>query len=460
MTMRIFNAKTRPSDNGRRRPRWRSQAGDTLIEVIVSSLLIGIIVIATLTGLDSSNRSTSLDRARSQADALAQQAEEQLRSEPVKNLSELDRVREVTLNGTKYTITTTATYYSDLTATASCNSTSATAEDIKTTSTVTWPSIGVSKPVQESSLISPPAGTALIVQVTNPVEPLANAVVSVTGPTTTSVETSTDGCAILALEPGSYTINVHKAGYVDQNGYENTSEDSADIRTDYLVAETTTKAPYLLAPAAKLEVSFSGATEGDTFVAFNTGQSKLRTFGSLGTYKAVVTSGTPNSIFPFPSTSKYSVYAGTCEANLPSKYGQAPVEVAVLPASNTAVTVPLPPVNVKVMSGTSEASPGAAVSAGEVKVKDEGCKTTARMLTTSSTGAMAHNGLPYGEYKFCASTGKTTGRHWEGTLLNNSPTGPTSTTWTNGGEHSGSDVIYLGTSPSGTPAGTAAGLCP
>jgi Tfp pilus assembly protein PilV len=461
MTMRIFNAKPRPSDT-RRRPTLRSQAGDTLIEVIVSSLLIGIIVIATLTGLDSSNRSTSLDRARSQADALAQQAEEQLRSEPVTKLSELDRVHEVTLNGTKYTITTTATYYSDVTATASCNSTSATAEDIKTTSTVTWPSIGVSKPVQESSLISPPAGTALIVQVTNPVEPLANAVVSVSGPTTTSVETSADGCAILALEPGSYKINVHKAGYVDQNGFENTSEDLADIRSDYLIAETTTKAQYTLAPASKLEVSFSGSVpaEGDTFVAFNTGQSGLRTFGTLGTYKTVVTSGTPNNIFPFPTTSKYTVYAGTCEANLPTKYGQASnPEVAVLPATSTAITVPLPPVNVKVMSGTSEASPGTAVASAEVKVKDEGCNTT-RMLTTSALGALTHPGLPYGEYKFCAGNAQTTGRHWEGTLLNNSPTGPTSTTWTNGGQHSGSDVIYLGTSPTGTPAGTSAGLCP
>lgn len=460
--MRTFTAKSRSADRSRT---WRhvlSERGDSLIEVLASTVLMAVIIVATLTGLDSSNRSTTLDRARSQADALAQQEQEQLRSEPVRKLSELNRVKEVTLNNTKYVVTTHAEYISDLTATSSCNSTSATAENIKTTSTVTWSSMGVSKPVIESSLISPPAGTALIVQVTNPVEPLAGALVSVVGPTTTSVETSSNGCAIIALEPGAYTIDVSKAGYVDQNGFLHTKEDKADITSDYLVAETTTKAQYTLAPASKLEVSFTGSTpaESDTAVAFNSGMLEPAKFGALGTYKTVLSS--PNTIFPFPETSKYAVYAGTCEGNLPSKWGQTNVETAVLPSSTTKVTVALPPVPVKVMSGISEASPGTAVNAAEVKVKDLSCSKTAgtRLLTTGVTGTLTHPGLPYGEYTFCASNAKVTGRYWEGTLVNNSPTGPTSKVWTNGGEKLGVDTIYLGTSPSGTPAGTKTGLCP
>src|SRR5450631_2380267 len=147
--MRSSTAKPSSADNHRARVHARSERGDSLIEVLASTVLLAVIIIATLTGLDSSNRSTTLDRARSQADALAQQEQEQLRSEPVRKLSELNRVKEVTLNNTKYVITTKAEYISDVTATSSCNSTSATAENIKTTSTVTWSSMGVSKPIVE-----------------------------------------------------------------------------------------------------------------------------------------------------------------------------------------------------------------------------------------------------------------------------------------------------------------------
>jgi Tfp pilus assembly protein PilV len=460
--MRSSTAKPSSADQHRTRVYARSERGDSLIEVLASTVLLAVIIVATLTGLDSANRSTTLDRARSQADALAQQEQEQLRSEPVKKLSELTRVKKVTLNGTEYTITTNAVYYPNASATSSCNSSSAAAEDIKTTSRVTWPSMGASKAVEEVSMISPPAGTALIVQVTNPVEPLAGAVVSVVGPTTASAETSSNGCAILALEPGSYTIDVTKAGYVDQNGFEHTKQDTAGgVTTDYLVAETTTKLQYTLAPASKLEVSFSGAVpaESDTVVMFNSSMVEPARFGTLGTYKTVVSS--PNNVFPFAGENKYAVYAGTCEGNLPSKWGQTNVEVLVPPASTTKVTVAVPPVPVKVMSGISEASPGTAVEKAEVKVKDLSCKTTAnRMLTTNASGTLTHPGLPYGEYTFCAGNAKASGRHWEGTLLNNSPTGPTSKVWTNGGEKAGVDTIYLGTSPAGAPAGTKEGLCP
>jgi len=55
-------------------------------------------------------------------------------------------------------------------------------------------------------------------------------------------------------------------------------------------------------------------------------------------------------------------------------------------------------------------------------------------------------------------------RRWEGEFSDNSLTGPTSTTWTNGGLQGANDVIYLGIAPSSAkspPAGTVAGgKCP
>src|ERR1035437_10167537 len=45
-----------------------AEQGDTLIEALISAVLLAVIIVATLTGLDTTNRSTALQRARSQAD--------------------------------------------------------------------------------------------------------------------------------------------------------------------------------------------------------------------------------------------------------------------------------------------------------------------------------------------------------------------------------------------------------
>ncbi len=447
--------------------RLAGEAGDTLIEVLISAILIALVVVATTTGLNSTNRATALDRARSQADGLAQQAEDELRSEPVEKLSELDRVQLVTEGKTKYTITSTSTYIADASATSSCNSSTPHADYLQTTSTVTWPSMGASKPVEESSVISPPPGAALIVQVTEDGSALENASVSATGPSPAStvhtLETSSDGCAILALVPGNYEINVSKAGYVDPNWYVNTREDPTTTHNAYLapflVAETTTKEAYDLGRAGTLEVSFlSGAqpAEGDAFVAFNSFMSEPKRVGAVGTYKPTVATG--KEVYPYPESSPYTVYAGTCEADSPGKFGLKPAEVVVPPGATGAVTVPLPPVNIEVMSGTGAgtSTEGSPVANATVYTEDTGCGTT-RSSTTTSSGALSHPGMPFGKYSMCVSSA---GRKWEGTLENNTTAGPSSTSWTNGGVSAGNAVIYLGTSPSGNPSGTTAGSCP
>ncbi len=132
----------------------------------------------------------------------------------------------MTVGATTYTITTTAKYIADETSTASCTSSVPTADYLKTISTVTWPSEGPNGAVIETGVISPPADSALIVQVEDVGTPLAGAKVVAKGPAPSSsayeLETSANGCAILALPPGEYTINVSKTGYVDPNGYANT----------------------------------------------------------------------------------------------------------------------------------------------------------------------------------------------------------------------------------------------
>jgi Tfp pilus assembly protein PilV len=449
--------------------RLAAERGDTLIEVIISAVLIALVVVATTSGLNSTNRATALDRARSQADGLAQQAEDELRSESVKSLSNLDRERTVEVGKTKYTIVSTSEYIADTTATSSCNSSSPEASYLQTTSKVTWPSMGVSKPVEESSIISPPPGAALIVQVSEDgTTALEGAVVSATGPspagTEHTLETSSDGCAILALQPGSYEINVHKAGYVDPNWFFNTREDPTTTHDAYLapflVAETTTKEPYDLGRAGTLEVSFlSGSTpvEGDTFVAFNTFMSEPKPRGTVGAYKRIVSA--EREVYPYAKSSAYTVYAGTCEADSPGKFGLKPEEAVVPPGGTESATVLLPPVNIKVMSGTESGSSneGSPLAGATVYIYDQGCEV-ARSFTTTASGALPRPGLPFGKYSMCVSSAD---KKWEGTFENNTAAGPSSTTWPNGGVNGEGDaVIYLGTSPGGNPSKTETGICP
>ena len=277
-------------------------------------------------------------------------------------------------------------------------------------------------------------------QVTEDGNALENASVSATGPspsaTAHTLETSSDGCAILALVPGNYEINVSKAGYVDPNWYVNTREDPTTTHSAYLapflVAETTTKEAYDLGRAGTLEVSFlsgSNPAEGDSFVAFNSFMSSFKSVGSVGTYKPTVATG--KEVYPYPESSPYTVYAGTCEADSPGKFGVEPAEVVVPPGATGAVTVPLPPVNIRVMSGTGEgtSTEGSPVEGATVYIYDTGCET-ARSLTTTSSGALTKAGLPFGKYSMCVGSA---GRKWDGTFENNTTAGPSSTTWTNGG---------------------------
>lgn len=409
----------------------RAQRGDTLIEVIISALVIGVIVAGLFTGLDSVNRSTSLDRARSQADALAEQNEEQLRSESIVNLDELTShptVLPVTENGTTFTITTTAEYIADSTATSSCSSTAAKADYLQTISKITWPSMGASKPVIETGEISPPADAALIVQVTDEGTAVPEAEVVATGPLPETaihkLETSSNGCAILALPPGEYSVNVSKTGWVDFNGYPNSSEDASVTKSVYLPAETTARQGFNLGQAGKLSVSFTGSTpsEGDTFVAFDSAMTVFKTFGTLNTYASTIES--PKTLFPFAS--KYTVYPGTCEADIPPssviEANKHNFTVAVPAGGTASITTIDPPIALRVLE-SNKGQPERPLQNALVRLEDTGCKTV-HESRTNSTGELPRPGMPFGTYALCVNgVVGTQARKYKSTLTSTSATG-------------------------------------
>ena len=67
-----------------------SERGDTLIEIVISVLLVALIVVATLNGFEPRQGSSADQRHHSQAALLAAQSQEQLRSDPASALDTLE----------------------------------------------------------------------------------------------------------------------------------------------------------------------------------------------------------------------------------------------------------------------------------------------------------------------------------------------------------------------------------
>ena len=152
-----------------------AEGGFLLIEVIVSALLVALIVIATFTGFDVVNRTTADQRHHNQAAVLAAQSQEQLRTNPASTLDALEESPHTyteTVGGTTYTITQSATLINGSTGppAAPTKNTKRLRAYIEITSSVTWPQLAAStgkRPVvTQSSIITPPDGSGLEVDVT------------------------------------------------------------------------------------------------------------------------------------------------------------------------------------------------------------------------------------------------------------------------------------------------------
>jgi hypothetical protein len=392
--------------------------------VLVSALLVGLIVVGTFSGLNSANRSTSIDRARSQADALAEQNEEQLHSLSVTALAKLERTPEkkyVKQNGTEYEVISEANLVLDNTATTSCSSTALSAEYIRTTSTVySKAAFGATKPVVETGIVSPPPDTSLVVEVTNQAaEAVPGMEVHVTGPQSATTVTNTNGCAVLALNPGEYEVNVHLTGYVDPNWFtESKNDTSAYPLHIYLPAQTTTKKEYRFAKAAELKpLTFTylnptnGKEEEDKALNAtleNTGMAPTtRLVEPQGSATYLSTMHTEKVVYPFKAA--YTVYAGSCSANRP------PIEtertsVTFTPEQATEAKLLLPSLIVDVWEGTKTTPIKLITNKPEVFLSDtdEGCESTYHQQETiippnKEIGALKYPGQPWGTYTVCAN---------------------------------------------------------
>jgi prepilin-type N-terminal cleavage/methylation domain-containing protein len=320
-----------PRPGGSRPRRWRraaSQAGFSLIEVLVSALMVGLIASAAATALISSSHFSGDQQLRSQADVIANQDLERLRGMSDEQLGGLNQTRTVTLPGGKsFTVTSTSTYINTSGA-SSC--TSSAASYYKLTSTVSWSEAysQQSPSITDESLLSRPVSGDLLTDVVDPTgAALQGVTVSATGASNQTGTTDTNGCIVFAgLTPGSYTVAPSKTGYVDPTG-NSAPSGTATVTTTGMASPT--GLPFHLGLAGSIVGTFGtyngagGQADGLSWLGTGAGLS-MTTPGSVTT-PTVATGFTSSSLYPFDTsatspavyTNNYQVYGGQCPQQMP-----------------------------------------------------------------------------------------------------------------------------------------------
>jgi Tfp pilus assembly protein PilV len=393
-----------------------AEAGFGLIEVLVSAIILILVSLGTYSALDAASATSGSNRNRTLGNEVAQQDQERLRSFRAVDIANYSSTRTQVSAGVTFTIASKADWITDSSGTESCASGSAAANYVRISSTVSWPNMRGVDPIVLSSLMAPPNGSFSATQGTLAVQVidrngvgLPNVPVSISGATSLSDTTNSDGCVLWGgLPAGNYTRTVNVAGLVDQDG------NSPSVKTVGVIGQQSTTDTVMLDTAGSIKAAFdtvpSGqaaqATLSDTFTIKHPSMSapSYEVFGTAGTFGTNVTA-TP--LFPF--TSQYQAYSGNCTGADPTLYGVAPTYVTVNPAAQTAVTLREPALNVVVKRG-SAVYPNAHV---RLTAKAAGCSGTTTLksnnagllIPTTSALTALDPGVPYGDYDVCADDG-------------------------------------------------------
>ena len=161
--MHNFFSRTLHAAADRLRPQARAEDGFTIIEVVMSSVIVVLIAAGVMSGIDAAGRTSADLRHRSQAQELAHQDQARMRGMSSQQISGLDENRDVVIDGTTFKVHSTGQFLSHADGGTSCGGNSA--DYIKVVSTVDWPPLNKRKPVVVQSIVTPPIGGTMIVRV-------------------------------------------------------------------------------------------------------------------------------------------------------------------------------------------------------------------------------------------------------------------------------------------------------
>ncbi|HTU96884.1 MAG TPA: carboxypeptidase-like regulatory domain-containing protein [Solirubrobacteraceae bacterium] len=363
------------------------RAGDggfTLIEVLITALIVVLLAGATATALIATTHTSGDQRLRAEADALATQEQARLHGlsdEQLASLGGTPATRTANVYGTTFTVTSTSAFQ-DSQGNSSCTST---AQDFyKVSTTISWPEAyqQTAQSISVDSLISRPVvgdlQTAVTDQTGAPLQ--AVSVTAAPGSGTTGLvgqsgQTDTAGCALFAgMTAGSYTVTATKTGYVDSTNTATPTKPASVVATGTpagntfvlgkaggiaatFAASTSTAAPTLGGQADALSYSGSGTTGNVSAATVQTSTTAASAFT------------TPTLLFPWntatpPATpsynNNYAVWAGKCSfQQYPNSGGSTYQLTTVQPGIVSSATVQepmlyIPTLTAKNSSGTSK----------------------------------------------------------------------------------------------------------
>lgn len=318
-------------------------SGMTIIEVLVSAVILVTMLLATLAVLDRASALSSDNRARSVATALAQQDQDMVRQWPFAKVSGMfagnnadgqtqnvyATPKDVNIDNVHYTVQTELKVVSDSEQNTACLADWQNRK-IQITTTATPPPGNKLKPVQMRTFRVPTVLSAankgsVIVRLTRGNgDPTGGVPVMVTGQS--QKNTDPDGCAVFSdVTTGSVTISWGAAGgsSVDENG--------ADLitRTITLLGGATAQFAGRFDTAKSPTIKFVDETGSDTtpdgkpimwnsVSVVNPGISTVYNGWRSWTFPSA-SSFTIPGLFPFESS--YGVFAGTCWGNDPTIWG-------------------------------------------------------------------------------------------------------------------------------------------
>ena len=409
--------------------RLRNDSGFAMIEAIVASVLLVVVALGVLKGLDTAQRSSGREKARSTAAALTEQDQEQLRSFRAVDLANYDYTRDITVNKVKYTVSSQVDWVRDSTGgTESCNNNTSQADYMRITSTTQSQLINTPiPPVKMSSIVAPPVGAFAANQGTLGVQVngrdgvgVPGVPVTITGPATVSNPTNSAGCAIFAYVPiGSYTARVNSAGWVDRGGNQNASVGATVTAGKVVVASM------VYDRAASVDVTFDTRKYTNAVVPASSTQlsasnngvpaGPFSPFARLRTYDAGTLSPSIAATGLFPFADGYGLFAGGCPGADPSNfetdqgydyYTNYPDQfIQTTPgAASAPVVVRLPSINLRVLHGLL---PMATTFNNSIRIlvksKSPDCSEVFNfpMPAADAQGWMDPAALPFGDYQVC-----------------------------------------------------------
>jgi type II secretory pathway pseudopilin PulG len=455
-----------------RRPDPRADSGMTLIEVIISALLVALIAIGTLTGLTDANRVSGTERTHAQAAVIAQQDEERLHGSPVFGEHGLAHMADFggttqqlaenglcveqvagkwkyassatfeatpacgktalasayagqTYTGTVYTAKSSAEFFTPTKEALSCETENGSAEVVKTTSSVTWTGPGAGKGVTQSSLVKIPTEYALIVKVKNRNnEPVPGVPVKLTTlpPSSESLgqqTTPSSGCVMFGyLKQKTVDVSL-ETSWVNLAG-----ESPPPAKEETMSTTSISTAEFIIeAPGAIVTEFYNNGAPVPSFT-FAAVQPEIP-YGEVvgGSSTEAKTTAELGKLFPFKTA--YTIYAGACTANATTEAeGEKPALVE--PNKTTPVRIEVPSVNTTIYEGESSTSTKGALprtSVYSAAIINPGCEGVSvssgpvphEYPVTIENGKLVQHYLPYAStLKLCIDA-LVEGKYYEST---------------------------------------------